>query len=73
MKLAVKRKEVLIHAAAAAKSLQLCPTLCDPIDGYNTGKNQKHTKWKKPVTEDHILYDSMLQNVCPHKIHMLKP
>jgi len=21
------------HAAAAAKSLQLCPTLCDPIDG----------------------------------------
>ena len=23
----------LISAAAAAKSLQLCPTLCDPIDG----------------------------------------
>jgi len=21
------------HAAAAAKSLQSCPTLCDPIDG----------------------------------------
>jgi len=23
---------VLVTAAAAAKSLQLCPTLCDPID-----------------------------------------
>ena len=23
----------IIAAAAAAKSLQLCPTLCDPIDG----------------------------------------
>ena len=26
-----------IHAAAAAKSLQLCPTLCDPIDGSLPG------------------------------------
>ena len=25
------------HAAAAAKSLQLCPTLCDPIDGSSPG------------------------------------
>ena len=24
-------------AAAAAKSLQLCPTLCDPIDGIPLG------------------------------------
>ena len=24
--------EVNIHTAAAAKSLQSCPTLCDPID-----------------------------------------
>ena len=27
----------LCHAAAAAKSLQLCPTLCDPIDGSPPG------------------------------------
>ena len=27
----------LIAAAAAAKSLQLCPTLCDPIDGSPPG------------------------------------
>ena len=28
----------MLHAAAAAaKSLQLCPTLCDPIDGSPPG------------------------------------
>ena len=27
----------IYHAAAAAKSLQLCPTLCDPIDGSPPG------------------------------------
>ena len=27
----------LLCAAAAAKSLQLCPTLCDPIDGSPLG------------------------------------
>ena len=27
----------LTAAAAAAKSLQLCPTLCDPIDGNPPG------------------------------------
>ena len=26
-----------VAAAAAAKSLQLCPTLCDPIDGSQPG------------------------------------
>ena len=26
-------------AAAAAKSLQLCPTLCDPIDGLLPGSS----------------------------------
>ena len=26
-----------LHAAAAAKSLQSCPTLCDPIDGSPLG------------------------------------
>ena len=27
----------LVSAAAAAKSLQSCPTLCDPIDGSPPG------------------------------------
>ena len=29
--------KVIAAAAAAAKSLQLCPTLCDPIDGSPPG------------------------------------
>ena len=29
--------EIRIAAAAAAKSLQSCPTLCDPIDGSPPG------------------------------------
>ena len=29
--------ECQVHAAAAAKSLQSCPTLCDPIDGSPPG------------------------------------
>ena len=29
--------EECLEAAAAAKSLQLCPTLCDPIDGSPPG------------------------------------
>ena len=30
-------RDHLCSAAAAAKSLQSCPTLCDPIDGSPTG------------------------------------
>ena len=30
-------KPILMFAAAAAKSLQLCPTLCDPIDSSPSG------------------------------------
>ena len=29
----------LINEPAAAKSLQLCPTLCDPIDGSPAGSS----------------------------------
>ena len=29
--------DYMYAAAAAAKSLQSCPTLCDPIDGSPTG------------------------------------
>ena len=31
------RKELKVNAAAAAKSLQSRPTLCDPIDGSPPG------------------------------------
>ena len=32
-----KLHHLYVHAAAAAKSLQSCPTLCDPIDGSLRG------------------------------------
>ena len=32
-----ERKTPIQHAAAAAKSLQLCPTLCNSIDGSPPG------------------------------------
>ena len=45
-----------IRAAAAAKSLQSCPTLCDPMDcslpgfrasAYFLAKERKHNLWSK--------------------------
>ena len=30
-------KDCILYAAAAAKSLQSCPILCDPIDGSPPG------------------------------------
>ena len=33
----VHRQLIALAAAAAAKSLQSCPTLCDPIDGSPPG------------------------------------
>ena len=35
--LAEKRTSFVITAAAASKLLQLCPTLCDPIEGSPPG------------------------------------
>ena len=31
--------QLKLYKAAAAKSLQLCPTLCDPVDGSPSGSN----------------------------------
>ena len=43
-------------AAAAAKSLQSCPTLCDPIDGSPGNGNSLHLAsilaWKIPWMEE---------------------
>ena len=32
-----KNERLILVSAAAAKSLQSCPTLCDPIDGSPSG------------------------------------
>ena len=36
----LRLKLLFLHAAAAAKSLQSCPTLCDPIDGSPPGMSK---------------------------------
>ena len=38
-KLKAMPRAKIVFAAAAAKSLQLCPTLCDPIDGLLPGSS----------------------------------
>ena len=38
----------LKEAAAAAKSLQSCLTLCDPIDGSPSGSIRLHSPWDSP-------------------------
>ena len=35
----MKESIIIMHAAAAAKLLQSCPTLCDPIDGSLPGSS----------------------------------
>ena len=44
-----KGKTPIEYAAAAAKSLQLCPTLCDPIDGSPLPSNSR--PWDSPGQE----------------------
>ena len=39
LELTPKKDVLFIIAAAPAKSLQLCPTLCDPIDGSSPGSS----------------------------------
>ena len=55
-------------AAAAAKSLQSCPTLCDPIDGSPPGSpvpgilQARTLEWQFLV----ILHSKSIQQVCMH-------
>ena len=47
------------HAAAAVKSLQLCPTLCDPIDGSPPGSHPWDSPGKNTGVVCHFLLQSM--------------
>ena len=44
-----------LHAAAAAKSLQSCPTLCDPIDGSPPGSRLWDSPGKNTGVGCHFL------------------
>ena len=47
-----------IYAAAAAKSLQSCPTLCDPIDGSPPGSSRP---WDSPGKNTEVGCHFLLQ------------
>ena len=49
----------MIFAAAAAKSLQLCPTLCDPIDGSSPGSCPWNSPGKNTGVGCHFLLQCM--------------
>ena len=60
-------KEESKKAAAAAKSLQSCPTLCDPIDGiciqiYSGGKNIATKKRQNLVV---FVFCCLVVKSCP--------
>ena len=48
-----------MHAAAAAKSCQLCPTLCDPIDGSPPGSHPWDSPGKNTGVGCHFLLQCM--------------
>ena len=48
-----------LHAAAAAKSHQLCPTLCDPIDGGPRGSHPWDSPGKNTGVGCHFLLQCM--------------
>ena len=50
---------LLFYAAAAAKSLQLCPTLCDPIDGSPPGSRPWDSPGKNTGVGCHFLLQCM--------------
>ena len=51
--------EGLTHTAAAAKSLQLCPTLCDPIGGSPPGSPPWNSPGKNTGVGCHFLLQCM--------------
>ena len=50
---------ILLHFAAAAKSLQLCPTLCDPIDCSPPGSHPWDSPGKHTGVGCHFLLQCM--------------
>ena len=52
-----KHKYHMISLAAAAKSRQLCPTLCDPIDGSPPGSHP----WDSPGKNTRVGFHFLLQ------------
>ena len=59
-----------MFAAAAAKSLQSCPTVCDPIDGSPPGSPAPGILQAKTLDDDHALitWISCTDHVADHTL-----
>ena len=60
----------LITAAAAAKSLQLCPTLCNPIDGSPPGSSvpgilQARIRERAAISSSNACMHAKSLQLCP--------
>jgi len=69
-RLLLRCNQEALLAAAAAKSLQLCPTLCDPIDGSPPGSPVPGTLQARTLEWVAISFSKALLNsqdyvVCP--------
>ena len=51
-------------SAAAAKSRQLCPTLCDPIDGSPPGSHPWDSPGKNTGVGCHFLFQTICSSRC---------
>ena len=52
-----------MSAAAAAKSLQSCPTLCDPIDSSPPGSTIPEILQARPLEWDAISFSNYMSKV----------
>ena len=54
------------HAAAAAKSLQSCPTLCNPRDGSPPGSPIPGILQARTLEWVAIFFSNMSSYICPN-------
>ena len=59
-------KSIYATAAAAAKSLQSCPTLCDPIDGSPPGSPVPGILQARTLEWGAIAFSSLVAQLCPN-------
>ena len=73
-------RKAMINLAAAAKSLQLCPTLCNPMDCSLPGSSihgifQEEYWSRVPLPSPMTMLDSILKSrdiTLPTKVHLVK-
>ena len=68
----IENPQVITAAAAAAKSLQSCPTLCDPIDGSPPGSQARESQGRQSLVGCCLLQKhSFIISIFPHPYYHL--